>query len=795
MSITYLDLDILIELAGDKFRARVLNSPSGQARIEFTLAVSENDLLVLYRDGARDSNAARKLGAELFDTLFAGDLKTVLRSSLDVAAHTQQGLRVRLRLNDAPVLAALPWEFLYDASTDRFLAHSNGSPIVRFLELPERIEPFAFKPPLRMLVIFSGPTDYPPLDAEKESGRLGEALRELERQGLLVREVLQDATLTRLQQRLRTNDYHILHYVGHGGFLSDTQEGALVFQDEIQHGRMVSGRDLGTLLRDSKSLRLVVLNACESARSSKQNPFTGVAPELVQQGVPAVIAMQFPISDQAAIAFATGFYTSLADGLPVDASVSEARKTILAQVNNAEWATPVLFLRSADGRIFDLAQLTESERKHLSALGLGNAGQESFASEDWANAIKYWQASQSLELSADITNKLQQATRQQQLAKQYAEARSVYEAGRWRDAVDRLNALRQLALGYKDVEMLLENARKNLPPDQAGSAVNAPPGSPKAGPLEAHYQSLSNAILNGRLVAFLGAGANLCGRPDKSDWQSARLTPSSSELAEYLSTRFSYSAEDKTDLSRVSQFIDLTNGRGPLYDELHRVLDVDYPFTPLHEFFATLPGLLRAKGLPLHYMLIVTANFDDVLERSFQAANEPFDLVTYIAAGEEAGKFSHQPPGGNPIIIDKPNEYRGLSLDQRTVILKLHGAVSRGNPDQDSYAITEDDYIEYLARTDISNLIPVNLTAKLRRSNFLFLGYSLRDWNLRVILHRIWGEQKLSYKSWSVLVDPQPLDEAFWRQRDVDLIQVVLEDYIQDLGVRMQSLTPAASKP
>jgi hypothetical protein len=234
---------------------------------------------------------------------------------------------------------------------------------------------------------------------------------------------------------------------------------------------------------------------------------------------------------------------------------------------------------------------------------------------------------------------------------------------------------------------------------------------------------------------------------------------------------------------------------GPLYDEMHRLLDVDYRFTPLHEFFATLPGLLRTKGLPLHNMLIVTTNFDDAMERAFQAANEPFDLVTYVATGEQAGKFQHHPAGGDPVIIDKPNEYRGVSLDQRPVVLKLHGAVNRGNPDLDSYVITEDDYIEYLARTDISNLIPVTLAAKLRRSNFLFLGYSLHDWNLRVILHRIWGDQKLSYKSWSVLVNPESLDVEFWRKRDVELIQVTLEDYVRDLGTRMQNLTPAKAKP
>jgi hypothetical protein len=102
------------------------------------------------------------------------------------------------------------------------------------------------------------------------------------------------------------------------------------------------------------------------------------------------------------------------------------------------------------------------------------------------------------------------------------------------------------------------------------------------------------------------------------------------------------------------------------------------------------------------------------------------------------------------VVVERPNEYRALRPGERTVILKMHGAVDRTNPEAtwDSYVITEDHYIEYLARTDLANLVPVTLAAKLRRSHFLFLGYSMRDWNLRVILHRIWGEQKLKYKSW-----------------------------------------------
>jgi len=241
----------------------------------------------------------------------------------------------------------------------------------------------------------------------------------------------------------------------------------------------------------------------------------------------------------------------------------------------------------------------------------------------------------------------------------------------------------------------------------------------------------------------------------------------------------------------VSQYVAIMIVLCPLYEDLHSLLDVDYRPTPLHRFFATLLVVLREKGYFYPYQLIVTTNYDDLMERAFQATDEPFDVVSYVAEGEQRGKFLHWPTGGEARLIERPNEYRDLSLDQRPVILKIHGAVDRSTAEWDSFVITEDHYIDYLTRTDISNLVPVTLVAKLKRSHFLFLGYSLRDWNLRVILHRIWGEQKLNWKSWAIQLNPKELDQKFWMKRDVDILNVRLEDYVAALSERVQALPRA----
>src|SRR5271165_3447707 len=275
-------------------------------------------------------------------------------------------LRLRLRIGDAPELNDVPWEYLYNASLNQFLSLSEYTPLIRYLELPRRIRPLTIDARLEILAMISSPSDYPQLDVEQEWSRLNDALMAPIDKNQVRLSRLAEAKLSMLQRELRRSEYHVLHFVGHGGFDQGTQDGALVLHDEAGRGRLVTAERLGTILRDHRSLRLVVLNACEGARSSRTDPFAGVAQTLVQQGIPAVIAMQFEITDKAAVVFAHEFYAAIADDYPVDAALGAARKAIFADENETEWGTPVLFLRAPDGRLFSVnrkARLAEEEKR------------------------------------------------------------------------------------------------------------------------------------------------------------------------------------------------------------------------------------------------------------------------------------------------------------------------------------------------------------------------------------------------------------------------------------------------
>jgi hypothetical protein len=333
-----------------------------------------------------------------------------------------------------------------------------------------------------------------------------------------------------------------------------------------------------------------------------------------------------------------------------------------------------------------------------------------------------------------------------------------------------------------------------------------------ADPLDGHYNLVMRRLTEGDLVPFLGAGANMCGRPENTGWMQGQYLPSGGELAAFLAQNYGYPLRELTldcpachqevhgnektlDLLRVSQYVGLQGGDGDLYKDLHRLFDADYPPTQLHRFLANLPAALVKLGIPKTGLLVVTTNYDDLMERAFKEAGEIFDVLTYVAKGDRRGTFLHCPPDGPPRPITEPNRYTGISLEERPVILKIHGAVDRSDGTQDSYVIREDDYIDYLARTsEINGVLPVTVVDKLKNSHLLFLGYSLSDWNLRVILHRIWEQRKFDFKSWAVQLHPEAIDQKFWSKRDVDILDVRLEDYVIALQAKLTNMTLAAAR-
>jgi hypothetical protein len=385
------ELTLRIEPAGTgRFRVQIAQSPYGSQAVPLVearsgdnferfisamemavrgrsskkgLASPARDLATEKSEWLRADLTPTQIGDRLFCLLFSRNvLETFLLSIGRAETRPDSGLRIRLILDPtAPEILALPWELLYRADTCDFLGRNPLTPLVRYLEVPRLAAPAPLVDSLRILAVCASPHDQAPLDLVKERERL---LSAWGKEGRVDIEFLDKPTLLGLRTRLMKSRYHILHFMGHGGFNSQTGEGVLLFEDAQGYSASVSGRVLAESIKDSRWLRLVLLNACQTAqlpRRRGQEPFSGVASALLLGGLPAVIAMQYPISDDAALVFSQHFYTALASGFPVDAAAAEARLAIhLSFPNSWEWATPALYMSVPDGRILLPADTEQS---------------------------------------------------------------------------------------------------------------------------------------------------------------------------------------------------------------------------------------------------------------------------------------------------------------------------------------------------------------------------------------------------------------------------------------------------
>lgn len=781
-SSNFMKFDLALEQAAERWRAHVVDSPFEQADHLFDLPFTADELKNLYAQFGRGSGARdgmklslQDFGKRLYDAVFAEQVRINVSSSRQLAQRDHQTLRLILRLSQSAALQDLPWELLHDGT--QFLALSTDTPIIRTLEAPQSIQALTVRPPLRVLVVMASPSDYEPLDLENEWRKLDAALTNVQATGLFVIERLEQPTLGALQTRLANDEFHVLHFSGHGTFSGAPQMPALLFHDERGRGQRVTAAELGALVGDRRALRLVVLNACEGAQASTRDAFGGIAQALIRQTVPAVIANQFSMTDEAAGMFSRVLYDALAKGMPVDGAVTEARKALFANRFPDEWATPVLYARTSDPTLFDLAALPPAEQNALRVAILRDRAQQALAQENFANALLY--AAKLLELDAANADGLalrNQAQRERDLAQLYGEGKQQMDAGRSAEALATFERVKQLKMNYRDVVQLIAA----LSAQQAPVAKAAAAG--RDDPYEKDYGDILRKLRRGRIVPFLGQQANLFGRAQGEAWNRTRGLPTGEELALHLAESFKVDEPNKSDLIRVSQYIAVMHGASDLNDELHDVYARDAQPTALHRFWAELPAILRTRGVANPYPIVFTANFDDLLERAFQDEKVPYDVLVYQAPrSHEPGKFLHRTFEGDERTVTYGPEYADIDLNTRATVVKVHGAVQRGDPDRDSFAVTEDQHLNYL-RSDIAQLLPKVLLQRVFEANMLFIGVNLRRWDLRGLLQRL-GENK--YPPWVIQPNADRVDLKFWNMLQVNILDLPPEEFIQNLAARL----------
>jgi len=294
-------------------------------------------------------------GDKLFAALFPNAIFNVLRRSLDVVKRERNNLRLKLRL-DAPELMYLPWELTHNKKLPGgFLALLPQVSLTRYLPLEQPLRKPQFRVPMRILVLISSRADLPLLDVEAEKETMEKALNPLTSSGDVQLKIREHVTRSILFDELENDPPDVLHYIGHSSFAPKKKSGFLELESEDDEPGRMSAEELGGRLLE-KPVKLVVLNSCQGATAAKKNAFAGIAQNLVRAGVPAVVAMQYPIRDTSALMFSDVFYSTLIKRYSIDDAVATTRRTLAGKLGSGQqdWATPVLFMRASEGKIFEV---------------------------------------------------------------------------------------------------------------------------------------------------------------------------------------------------------------------------------------------------------------------------------------------------------------------------------------------------------------------------------------------------------------------------------------------------------
>jgi hypothetical protein len=323
------------------------------ARWQRIIRVHERTLAVL--EGRAPGRALprgpdlRRWGRDLFEALFPGNVRRLY----DVARSLQPGGVLDVVFTSMlDWVADKPWELAFDPARREFLATADVN-FVRnvFTAVPAEVRPRR-RDRLRIVVVTAEPQGAAPVSAGAEAALVRRAFRPLVEAGLAAVSVLSRATPDAVHQRLAAEPVDVLHYVGHGAFDEEAQEGVLFLEDGRGRPKPMTAAAFRQVV-GRRGLALVFLNACESGRGGRVDFNRGVAPALVAAGVPAVVANQYAVLDESATLFARELYASLARGVALGDAAREARVALgpTAGTEALDWAVPVVFARDPRARL------------------------------------------------------------------------------------------------------------------------------------------------------------------------------------------------------------------------------------------------------------------------------------------------------------------------------------------------------------------------------------------------------------------------------------------------------------
>ena len=311
---------------------------SGQAR-QFSSAVSMSSFLKELASTGDYSSVLRELGAATFNSVFPGEIG-------DKVDKLNRDLRYRIIVEGPSEITGLPIETMYSRNTRSFLALSHRTSLVRWGSSTQERTRLPLTVPLRILSVLANPSDTPPLNLEGEEDVLRRAVEPAVAAKRVTTMTLGrgQATWLGLRDTVKSFRPHILHFVGHGVFDSQTpgagKLGSIILETDAGKTFFLPAPQLAELLGDEQ-IQIAVLNGCDTGTAARNEAISSLAEGLTNAGVPAVIATMREVMDDSAMLFSREFYRALCAGEHVEGALAEARKAL--SVERRDWSVYALF--------------------------------------------------------------------------------------------------------------------------------------------------------------------------------------------------------------------------------------------------------------------------------------------------------------------------------------------------------------------------------------------------------------------------------------------------------------------
>jgi hypothetical protein len=735
------------------FENRSINEVAGSLGFTKKNRTRITELHDAARRAELNDKGVEELGTLLFSILFDDNLR---REFLDVfrkAASEDALLRVELDVDEVgyPDIASMPWEFMYvPPAADCGALWLATAPSVVFTrrrimgKVPEPVQ-LDKGERLRIALAVSAPVSLGKVHFE----HVQDALEELSHSEMFeLLEVVNPANRSSIDAVLEKKP-HIFHFIGHGRLEDENRQdtGQVALEDSTGGEDWVSANNFSELFNRHKP-GLVVLQSCETGALSNSRALVGLASQVVQKEIPAVAAMQFEISNASAKRFALEFYRRLANNEPVDKAAQEGRRKIALETgyDARDFATPVLFMRVREGRLFQRPPGEESNKT---------------ASDGKTDLIHLMQR---LTLRIDDLDDMIFA-----------------------DVVSRLKKIAKSEMndeGKKCVALVRQFLFEEMPADEFAGNWGAFRESTQQVIRGPDYRTLADRLNRGEIIPFLGSSVlRLSGFP----------VPSSPEMVRKMAQRVDYPEFDGS-LSMLSQYCksEKKYSRKMIIGKVKEVMNEDKQpgnSNPLYD-------LLVETREPL---LMISSSYDDLLEQAFRIKNKKFVVLThnfYSAAEGNFGNIQLKYPNKEEPEEHTAETISGLKLLENgySIIYKLCGYFHLGNgrpadeiEESTPLMLLESDFFAF--STKLEKLIPSYIIRKFQSRGFLFFGYDLDEWQDRLIADTMLDRCPKDEDSFTVCKEPNPYEWSFWKStHKLEIYREELGEFVDHLSTQMNQI-------